>query len=138
DHTHSIIGFEVKHMMVSRVRGQFESFTANVEAEDLKDLTTAKIEFKFDVDSINTLNQERDKHLKSADFFDIKDYPTIDFKSTNIIKNGDGYKVTGDLKIKDITKSVTFDVVFGGKAIDPRGIEVYGYEAEVTINRDEF
>ncbi|RDW19665.1 EAL domain-containing protein [Oceanobacillus chungangensis] len=138
DHIHSTVGFEVKHMMVSKVRGQFDSFTADVEADDLTDLTTAKIAFKFEGNSINTRNRERDKHLKSADFFDVNNYPTIDFKSTTITKNGDSYKLTGDLTIKAITKSITFDVAFGGKATDPRGVEVYGYEAEATINRDEF
>lgn len=73
DHAHSTVGFEVKHMMVSKVRGQFDAFTADIEADDLMDLTTtAKIAFKFDGDSINTRNQVRDKHLKSADFFDIE------------------------------------------------------------------
>ncbi|SDM60013.1 EAL domain-containing protein [Bacillus sp. OK048] len=138
DQAHSTVGFEVKHMMVSKVRGQFDSFTADVEAEDLTDLTTAKIVFKFDVDSINTRNLERDKHLKSVDFFDIQNYPTIDFKSTKITKSRDRYKVTGDVTIKGITKLVTFDVAFGGKGTDPEGVEVYGYEAEATINREEF
>ncbi|MEH7250663.1 EAL domain-containing protein [Neobacillus niacini] len=138
DQAHSTVGFEVKHMMVSKVRGQFDSFKADLEAEDLTDLTTAKIAFKFDVDSINTRNLERDKHLKSVDFFDIQNYPTIDFKSTKITKNRDRYKVTGDVTIKGITKLVTFDVAFGGKGTDPEGVEVYGYEAEATINREEF
>jgi diguanylate cyclase (GGDEF)-like protein/PAS domain S-box-containing protein len=138
DQAHSTVGFEVKHMMVSKVRGQFDSFTADVVSDDLTDLTTAKIVFMFDGDSINTRNQDRDKHLKSADFFDIKNYPTIDFKSTNITKNGDRYKVTGDLTIKGITKPVTFDVEFGGRAKNPWGVEVYGFEAEATINREDF
>ena len=138
DQAHSTVGFEVKHMMVSKVRGQFDSFAADIEAEDLMDLTTAKIAFKFVVDSISTRNDERDKHLKSADFFDIENYPTIDFKSTTITKNGESYKVTGDVTIKGITKPVTFDVEFGGKATNPWGVEVYGYEAEATINREEF
>jgi diguanylate cyclase (GGDEF)-like protein/PAS domain S-box-containing protein len=138
DQAHSTVGFEVKHMMVSKVRGQFDSFKADVEAEDLMDLTTAKIAFKFDVDSINTRILERDKHLKSVDFFDIQNFPTIDFKSTTITKNRDRYKVTGDVTIKGVTKSVTFDVEFGGKGTNPWGEEVYGYEAEATINREEF
>nr|WP_309101395.1 EAL domain-containing protein [Fredinandcohnia onubensis] len=138
DQGHSTVGFEVKHMMVSKVRGQFDSFLADVEAEDLTDLTTAKIVFKFDGDSINTRNQERDRHLKSADFFNIEKYPTIDFKSTNITKINASYKVTGDLTIKGITKPITFDVNFGGKATDHFGVEVYGYEAEATINREDF
>ncbi|MEH7114315.1 EAL domain-containing protein [Neobacillus niacini] len=138
DQAHSTVGFEVKHMMVSKVRGQFDSFNAEIEAEDLMDLTTANIVFKFDGDSINTRNLERDNHLKSADFFDIQKYPTIDFKSTTITKNSKSYKVMGDLTIKDRTKPLVFDVAFGGKGTNPQGIEVYGYEAEAMINREEF
>src|SRR5690606_3023417 len=134
----STVGFEVKHLMISKVRGLFDSFTAVIEAEDLTDLTGAKIDFKFDVHSINTRNQERDKHLKSADFFDVQNYPTADFKSTKITKNNDRFEVTGDLTIKDVTTQVTFDVEFGGKAKNQQGIEVYGYEAEAKINREEF
>jgi polyisoprenoid-binding protein YceI len=138
DQVHSAIGFEVKHMMVSKVRGQFDSYTAEVEAEDLTDLTTASIEFKIDTASINTGNLDRDNHLKSADFFDAENNPTIDFKSTSISKNGDDYKVNGDLTIKDVTKTVTFTVGFGGKGINPWGVEVYGFEAEGKISREEF
>ncbi|MCG7342960.1 EAL domain-containing protein [Sporosarcina sp. ACRSL] len=138
DHAHSVVGFEVKHMMVSKVRGQFDSFTANIEADDIDDLTTANIVFQFNGNSINTKHQERDAHLRSADFFDVDNYPVIDFKSTSILKNVDGYQVTGDLTIKGVTKPITFDVKFGGKAINPQGILVYGYEAEATINREEF
>ncbi|RID89078.1 polyisoprenoid-binding protein [Peribacillus asahii] len=138
DQSHSSVGFEVKHMMVSKVKGQFDSYTADVEAVDLADLTTASIAFKFDVASINTRSEDRDNHLKSADFFDVETYPTIDFKSTNITKAGDDYKVTGDLTIKGVTKTVTFDVEFGGKGTNPWGIEVYGFEATAKINREEF
>lgn len=138
DQAHSTVGFEVQHMMVSKVRGLFDSFTADIEAEDICDLTTAKIIFTFDADSINTRHRERDRHLKSADFFDVKHYPTVDFVSTTIINNEGSFKVTGDLTIKGITKSVTFDVDFGGKAINQWGVEVYGYEAVTTINREEF
>ncbi|WP_226678357.1 YceI family protein [Mesobacillus jeotgali] len=138
DQNHSAIGFEVKHMMVSKVKGEFESYTADVEAADLTDLTTASIAFKIDVASIHTRNEDRDNHLKSADFFDVENYPTIDFKSTNITKDGDDYKVTGDLTIKDATKPVTFNVEFGGKGTNPWGVEVYGFEAETKINREEF
>ena len=76
--------------------------------------------------------------MKSAEFFDVENYPTIDFKSTDIIKNGDDYKVNGDLTIKGITKPVTFDVEFGGKGKNPWGVEVYGFEAEAKINREDF
>lgn len=138
DQSHSAVGFEVKHMMVSKVKGQFDAYTADVEAADLTDLTTATIAFKFDVASINTRSEDRDNHLKSADFFDADVFPAITFQSTAIDKDGDDYKVTGDLTIKDVTKAVTFDVEFGGKGINPWGVEVYGFEAETKINREEF
>jgi len=138
DPEHSLVGFEVKHMMVSKVKGIFDSYTADIEATDLTDLTTATIAFKFDVASIKTYLEERDNHLKQADFFDVESYPSIDFKSTNIKKDGDDYKVTGDLTIKGVTKPVEFDVEFGGKATNPWGVEVYGFEATAKINREEF
>lgn len=138
DQAHSSFGFEVKHMMVSKVKGQFESYTAEVEAADLTDLTTASISFKFDVASINTRNEDRDNHLRTGDFFEVETYPTMDFVSTSITKDGDDYKVTGDLTIKDVTKSVTFDVEFNGKGVNPWGVEVYGFEAEAKINREDF
>lgn len=138
DQAHSTVGFEVKHLMISKVRGQFDSFTVDIEANDLMDLTTANIVFKFNSDSINTRNAERDKHLKSVDFLDIKNYPTIDFTSTHISKSRNSYKITGDLTMRGVTKPVTFDVEFGGKAINHSGVEVYGFEAEATINREDF
>ncbi|GAA0498644.1 YceI family protein [Salinibacillus aidingensis] len=138
DQAHSEIGFEVKHMMVSKVKGVFESYTAEVEADDLSDLTTADISFKFDVASINTRNEDRDNHLKSQDFFDVEKHPTIEFTSTNITKDGDDYKVAGDLTITGVTKPVTFDVEFGGQGTDPWGGTVYGFEAEGKIDREDF
>ena len=138
DQVHSSIGFEVRHMMVSKVRGTFDSYTAEVEADDLADLTTASIKFTFDVASINTRDEERDNHLKSADFFDAEKYPTITFQSTSITRDGDDYLVTGDLTIKDVTKPVTFEVEFNGKGTNPWGVEVYGFEAEAKINREDF
>ena len=138
DQAHSAVGFVVKHMMVSKVKGQFDSYTAEVEAADLTDLTTAAIAFKFDVASVTTRSDDRDNHLRSADFFDAETYPTIEFKSTDIVKHGSDYKVTGDLTIKDVTKPVTFDVEYGGKGVNPWGVEVYGFEADAKINREEF
>jgi polyisoprenoid-binding protein YceI len=138
DQSHSSIGFEVKHMMVSKVKGQFESYAAEVEAADLTDLTSASIAFKLDVASINTRNDDRDNHLRSADFFDVENNPSIEFSSTSIIKDGDNYSVTGDLTIKEVTKPVTFSVEFNGKGTNPWGVEVYGFEAEAKINREEF
>lgn len=138
DQSHSNVGFQVKHMMVSKVKGNFESYTADVEAVDLTDLTTAHIQFTFDVASISTKSADRDGHLKSADFFDVENYPSITFKSTNIIGADGDFKVIGDLTIKDVTKPITFEVEYGGKGTNPWGVEVYGFEAEAKIDREEF
>lgn len=138
DQAHSTIGFEVKHMMVSKVKGQFTNYTADVEADDLSDLTSSKIDITIDTTSINTSNDDRDNHLKSAEFFDTDQFSDIKFKSTSITKDGDDYKVSGDLTIKDVTKLVVFDVEYGGKGTNPWGVEVYGFEAETKIDREEF
>ena len=139
DNSHSSIGFSVKHMMVSKVKGVFENYSATVTADDLTDLTTASITFDIQTASINTKSEDRDNHLRSADFFNAEDFPTISFQSTNIVKDGDDeYKVTGDLTIKDVTKPVTFDVEYNGKGTNPWGVDVYGFEAETKLNREEF
>ena len=138
DQSHSQIGFEVKHMMVSKVKGVFDSYEANVEAENLADLTEATISFKFNVPSINTRNEDRDNHLKSADFFDADRFPAITFESTSIIKSDEGFDVTGNLTIKDVTKEVTFETTFNGTGKNPWGQDVYGFEAEAKINREDF
>ncbi|MGE7022849.1 YceI family protein [Solibacillus cecembensis] len=138
DTSHTNIGFQVKHMMVSKVKGTFDSFSADVEADDLSDLTTATITFYIDTASITTKSKDRDNHLKAADFFDVETYPKSTFISTTIQKSGDGYQVTGDLTIKDVTKQVTFDVEYNGKGTNPWGVEVYGFEGEAKINREEF
>lgn len=138
DQAHSTVGFEVKHLMISKVKGQFDAFSVHIEANDLMDLTTSNIAFKIDSSSINTRNGERDKHLKSVDFLHIENFPTIDFTSTLVLKSEDGYKITGDLTMRGVTNPVTFNVEFGGKAISHSGVEVYGFEAEATINREEF
>lgn len=138
DQAHSNIGFEVRHMMVSKVKGSFDSFTSKVKADELTDLTGADIAIEIDVNSINTGNKGRDDHLRSGDFFDVEGFPTISFQSTKITSDGDDFKMTGDLTVRDVTKPVTFDVEFGGKAPMPDGNDVYGFEAETKINREEF
>lgn len=125
-------------MMVSKVKGTFDTYDATVSAEDLADLTTANIAFTIEVASINTRNSDRDNHLRSADFFNAEAHPTITFTSTNIVRDGDDYQVTGDMTIKGVTKPVTFEVEYNGKGKTPDGTEVYGFEAETKINREDF
>lgn len=138
DQAHSSIGFEVKHMMVSKVKGQFTNYSADVEVDDLADLSSANIDITIDATSITTSNEDRDNHLKSAEFFDIEQFPNITFKSTSITKDGDDYKVSGDLTIKDVTKPVVLNVEYGGKGINPWGVEVYGFEGKAKIDREQF
>ena len=138
DAAHSGIDFSVKHMMISRVKGSFNEFTADVEA-DVNDLTTAKIDFTIDVNSIDTRNADRDNHLRSADFFDIENYPAIKFTSTDIKKVGDDeYELTGDVTIKETTKKETFKVEFEGSGKDPWGNEKIGFTADGKLNRKEY
>ncbi|TQR21503.1 YceI family protein [Psychrobacillus vulpis] len=138
DAAHSSIDFSVKHMMVSKVKGSFTNFTAELEG-NAEDLHGATISFEIDVKSINTNNEDRDNHLRSADFFDTESFPSIKFVATDIKKTDDGeYDVTGDMTIKDVTKPVTFEVEYGGKGTNPWGQEVVAFSADTKLNRKEF
>ena len=138
DPTHSTVEFTVKHMMVSKVKGTFDSFEAKIEA-DASDLTDATIDFSIDIESINTRNKDRDAHLKSGDLFDLENHPKMTFKSTNVVKTDDDeYEVTGDLTLKGVTKPTTFKVTFEGEGKNPWGQEVAGFSATGKLSRSEF
>ncbi|MCU9614669.1 YceI family protein [Caldibacillus lycopersici] len=139
DLLHSEVNFSVKHMMISRVNGTFHKYDAKIEA-DPADLTTANIEFTVDLSSVDTKNVDRDGHLKSADFFDVENYPTLTFKSTNIVKTGENeYAVTGDLSIRGVTREETFNVVLEGVAKNPMsGAETVGFSVEGKIKRGDY
>ncbi len=139
DTAHSELGFTVKHMMISKVKGTFDKFDLVVEA-DTEDLTDSKIEATVDAASINTRNKDRDDHLRSADFFDVENHPHITFKATDIKKKSDSsYDLTGDLTIRGTTKPVTIDVTFTGISKNPmNGASVAGFSGDTKINRKEF
>lgn len=138
DKAHTEIGFKIKHLVISTVSGKFTSFEAKLEGEP-EDFKNAKISFAADVDSIHTGNEQRDGHLKSADFFDAANYSKLTFTSTKIEqKDGSEYKVTGDLTIKDVTKPVTLKVEFGGIQNNLYGQTVAGFEITGKINRQDF
>jgi len=136
DPTHSEVGFKVKHMMFTNVKGLFNDYSANIDFND--DLKEANLQFEAKINSIFTNNADRDNHLKSADFFDAEQYPTLNFKSTNIQGNGSEYEITGDLTIKGITKPVTLNAEFSGLMTDPWGNTKVGLNLDGKINRKDF
>jgi polyisoprenoid-binding protein YceI len=139
DPSHSEVQFKVKHMMISNVSGEFTKFDASVETEG-DDFQTAKVTFTVDVDSLTTKNEQRDGHLKSADFFDAGNFPQMKFVSTKYenVDNDGSYEIYGDLTIHGITKPVKLDAEFGGVIKDPWGSTRAGITVTGKINRKEF
>ncbi len=138
DAAHSEVTFKVKHLMISSVTGKFQQFDGSLQVEK-EDFTDAKINFEADVNSITTGNEQRDGHLKSDDFFAADKFPKLLFQSTDIKKvNDEKYSLTGNLTIRDITKTVTLDVSYGGQIVDPWGQTKLGFEVEGKINRKDF
>ncbi|MET0453114.1 MAG: YceI family protein [Mycobacterium sp.] len=135
DPVHSSINFSVRHLMVSKVRGTFGTFSgAIVVAEDGTPSVTAEIA----VDSIDTGNEGRDEHVKAADFFDVAQYPTATFVSTGVKADGDDYVLSGDFTLKGITKPVELKLEFNGVNPGMGHGEVAGFEASVVLNRKDF
>ncbi|WP_435578814.1 YceI family protein [Gilvibacter sp.] len=133
DQAHSSVGFKVKHMMISTVKGQFDSYSAAVETAD-DNFSDASFEFAAEVASINTNNADRDAHLKSDDFFNAAGFPELKFTS----KSFDGSTLVGDLTIKETTKEISLDVDINGVAVDPYGQTKAGFEMSGKINRKDF
>ena len=137
DSAHSEVGFKIKHLMVSTVRGKFNSFEGSIKLGD-NDLTKAEISFSADVSSIDTGNKMRDGHLISPDFFNSEEFPTLSFKSKDITKKDDtDFTVTGELTMHGITKEITFDAKFNGMTNTDKG-GVMGFEISGSLSRKEF
>jgi polyisoprenoid-binding protein YceI len=138
DNVHSSVKFSVPHLVISEVDGSFKKFDGNVVAAK-PDFSDANINFNIDVNSINTDNEMRDKHLKGDDFFNAAQYPVMTFKSTSIKKvSGNKYALYGNMTIRNITKPVKFDVVYGGTAKDGYGNTKAGFKATTVINRFDY
>jgi polyisoprenoid-binding protein YceI len=135
DPAHSSIAFSVRHLMVSKVRGTFRTFSGaiTVGADG-----TPSVSAEIAVDSVDTGNEQRDAHLKAADFFDAEKYPTATFVSTAVRADGEGYKLDGDFTLRGVTRPVTLDLAFNGVNPGMGHGEVAGFEASVVLNRKDF
>ncbi len=138
DPMHSDVQFKIRHLMVTNVTGSFKKFDVTAETET-DDFSTAKnIEFIAEIDSINTNDDQRDAHLKSADFFEAEKYPQLKFTTTSYNKNSDEVTLTGDLTMKGVTKQVTLNVEYGGSVVDPYGRSKAGFTVTGKISRKDF
>ncbi len=136
DPSHTELGFAVRHMAVSKVRGRFSTFSGTlVLAENPAD---SKATVTIDATSVDTRDGNRDNHLRTNDFFDVENHPTWTFVSTSIKPDGGDFKVDGDLTIRGVTKPVTLDVTLEGVVKDPYGNHRVGFSASTTINREDF
>ncbi len=137
DPSHSELLFKVKHLMISNVKGEFRKMNASIDIVG-NDLSTAKAKVNIDAGSIFTNDDNRDKHLQGADFFDAEKHPELTFESTSFLGNTSDCKLTGNLTIKGVTKPVTLNVEFGGVNKDPWGNEKMGFSLTGTIHRKDW
>jgi polyisoprenoid-binding protein YceI len=137
DPSHSTVGFTTRHLMVSKVRGHFSEYSADLTiAERPED---SKVDVTIQVASVSTADEGRDGHLLSADFFDAETYPTITFSTTSVAPvSDDEWKVTGDLTVRNVTKPVVLAVEFAGVSADPWGNTRAGFSATTEIDREDF
>jgi polyisoprenoid-binding protein YceI len=136
DVSHSSIGFVVKHLMVSKTRGTFTGFSGTVVIGE--DPTQSSVQVDVDVASIETRDEKRDGHLRSADFFDVETYPTMTFRSTSVKPAGDEWIVDGDLTVHGVTGPLQLKVAFEGAANTPWGGQAIGFSAKGEVNREDF
>lgn len=138
DPMHSSVNFNIKHMGISFVQGRFDKFDGKAVTNG-NTLDNAELSFNVDVNSINTGVEMRDKHLKSADFFDAEKFPLMTFKTSSVVKDKNNtYVFKGKLTIKDVTKEISVPVTFGGVTKNQQGKEVMGFQAEFKVNRLDY
>ncbi|MGV3703967.1 MAG: YceI family protein [Arcticibacter sp.] len=138
DPTHSEVQFKVKHLMITTVTGNFNEFDASAVTEGDDFSSVSSVDFTASVESISTNNSQRDEHLRSADFFDASQFPSLTFKSTRVEADGDDYTVYGDLTIKNTTKPISLKAEYGGIVVDPYGQTKAGFTVSGKISRKEF
>lgn len=135
DTAHSTVGFTVRHLMVSKVRGRFQDFSGTITVDENG---APRIDAEISTASITTDNAQRDGHLKTADFFEVEKYPTATFTSTSVQAKGDDFVLTGDFTLHGVTKSIDLNVEFNGVNAGMGNGPVAGFEATTTINRKDF
>ena len=136
DPSHSSVAFSVRHLGLSKVRGRFSSFTGDVVIAE--DPTQSGVEVRIDVASIDTRDDKRDEHLRTNDFFNAPEFPTMTFTSTSVSGGGSDWQVTGDLTIRGVTRQVVLDATFEGTASDPWGGSRAAFTATTEVDREEF
>jgi polyisoprenoid-binding protein YceI len=136
DPAHTSIGFSVKHLMAARVRGRFDSFSGTITAADTPE--ESAVEVSIDAASIDTGIEDRDEHLRSGDFLDAENFPTLTFASTDVRESDSGWEIEGDLTIRGVTKPVVLEADFGGVVEDPWGNEKAIFSAATTIEREDW
>jgi len=136
DPVHSEVGFSARHMMVSKVRGRFNTFSGKIVTG--KDPLASSVTAEIELASIITGNEQRDEHIRSADFFEVEKYPTMTYRSTGVRQHGDGYVLDGELTLKGVTKSVPLKLELNGFGPDPYGGTRPGFTATGEINRRDF
>jgi polyisoprenoid-binding protein YceI len=141
DPAHTQVEFVAKHMMVTNVRGRFKAVNGTVNIDEANPAAST-VDVTFDVASLETGDEKRDGHLRSADFFDVEKFPTMTFKSKRIEfanpNNQESFKIIGDLQIKDVTREVVLDVTSEGTGKTPWGTTVRGFSAHTAVNRKDF
>jgi polyisoprenoid-binding protein YceI len=136
DPVHSEVGFSVRHMMVSKVRGRFTAFSGQIVTGE--DPLSSSVTAEIDLASITTGNDQRDDHIRSADFFEVETYPTMTYRSTGVRLHGGGYVLDGELTLKGVTKSVPLTLELNGFGPDPFGGTRAGFTATGELNRKDF
>lgn len=138
DPVHSHVGFSVRHLMISKVNGQFKKWTGTMETDEA-DPSASHVEVEIDTASIDTQEAQRDEHLRSADFLDSANHPKMTFQSTSVSKTGDNeFKVAGNLTIRGVTRPVVLETEYSGRQKDPWGGERAGFSAKTAIDRKDF
>jgi polyisoprenoid-binding protein YceI len=138
DPAHTHVEFAVRHLMITTVKGRFADVSGTLRSHE-EDLTTAELDVTIGTASIDTRESQRDTHLRSADFFDVEQFPAIRFRSTRVEPvSGDRYRLVGDLTIRDVTREVVLDTTAEGRGKDPWGGERAGFSATTRINRSAF